>query len=126
MTALADESTSDYWSARRRRATAANPSLTGPDYNGWRRAWVLSERRQLGIAGLRRRQKRRWPNLDSTGRPTTFTPTTVWAGSLPPYGLGGIRRDCWKRSRPDGPVGRIPPRRWRGGDPGVSSRRRRG
>lgn len=64
VTALADESTSDYWSARRRRATAANPSLTGPDYNGWRRAWVLSERRQLGIAGLRRRQKRRWPNLD--------------------------------------------------------------
>jgi 1-acyl-sn-glycerol-3-phosphate acyltransferase len=64
VTALADESTTDYWTARRRAAEGTNPSLTGPEYNGWRRHWVLSERRQLGIAGLRRRQKRRWPKLD--------------------------------------------------------------
>ena len=64
VTALADESTTDYWTARRRSAQGKNPSLTGPEYNGWRRQWVLSERRQLGIAGLRRRQKRRWPDLD--------------------------------------------------------------
>jgi 1-acyl-sn-glycerol-3-phosphate acyltransferase len=64
VTALADESTTDYWTARRRLAQGANPSLTGPEYNGWRRHWVLSERRQLGIAGLRRRQKRRWPDLE--------------------------------------------------------------
>ncbi len=64
VTALADESTTDYWTARRRSAQGKNPSLSGPEYNGWRRQWVLSERRQLGIAGLRRRQKRRWPDLD--------------------------------------------------------------
>jgi len=62
--ALADESTTDYWTSRQRRAAATSPALTGPEYNGWRRQWALSERRQLGIAGLRRRQRRRWPNLD--------------------------------------------------------------
>jgi hypothetical protein len=37
--------------------------LTGPDYNGWRRQWALAEHRKLGKAGVRRRQKRRWPDL---------------------------------------------------------------
>ena len=43
--------------------TGTNPKLTGPDYNGWRRQWALAEHRKLGKAGMRRRQKRRWPNL---------------------------------------------------------------
>lgn len=64
VTALADESTTDFWTARQRRSATTSPALTGPVYNGWRRQWVLSERRQLGIAGLRRRQRRRWPDLD--------------------------------------------------------------
>lgn len=64
VTALADEALTDYWTARQRAATKTNPKLSGPDYTGWRRQWALSERRQMGSAGLRRRQNRRWPDLD--------------------------------------------------------------
>jgi 1-acyl-sn-glycerol-3-phosphate acyltransferase len=63
VTALADEALTDYWTARQRAATRTNPSLAGPDYTGWRRQWALAEHRKLGAAGLRRRQRRRWPNL---------------------------------------------------------------
>ena len=63
VTLLGDESLTDYWTARRNAATGANPKLTGPEYQGWRRQWTLSERRELGDTGLRRRQKRRWPHL---------------------------------------------------------------
>ena len=60
---LGDESLTDYWTSRRNRAIGANPKLTGPEYNGWRREWALTEQRQLGDMGIRRRQKRRWPDL---------------------------------------------------------------
>ena len=60
---LGDESLTDYWTSRRNRANGANPKLTGPEYNGWRREWALTEQRQLGDMGIRRRQKRRWPDL---------------------------------------------------------------
>jgi 1-acyl-sn-glycerol-3-phosphate acyltransferase len=63
VTALADEATTDYWSARRRAADGANPSLGGPEYTGWRRQWTLSVRRRQGIAGWRTPPKRRWPAL---------------------------------------------------------------
>ncbi len=63
VTALADEATTDYWSARRRAADGANPSLGGPEYTGWRRQWALSVRRRQGIAGWRTPPKRRWPTL---------------------------------------------------------------
>jgi hypothetical protein len=63
VTALADEATTDYWSARRRAATKANPSLGGPEYTGWRRQWALSVRRRQGIAGWRKPPTRRWPEL---------------------------------------------------------------
>lgn len=63
VTLLGDETLSDFWSARQRAAAGANPRLTGPEYTGWRRQWALQERRELGTAGRRRRQKRRWPNL---------------------------------------------------------------
>jgi 1-acyl-sn-glycerol-3-phosphate acyltransferase len=63
VTRLGDEAITDYWTATKRAATGTNPKLTGPEYNGWRRQWELSERRKLGAAGLRRRQKRRWPDL---------------------------------------------------------------
>ncbi len=63
VTRLGDEAITDYWTATRRAATGTNPKLTGPEYNGWRRQWELSEHRKLGAAGLRRRQKRRWPDL---------------------------------------------------------------
>jgi 1-acyl-sn-glycerol-3-phosphate acyltransferase len=64
VTALGDESLTDYWTARQRSARRESPKLTGPEYTGWRRQWALSERRSLGTAGVRRRQQRRWPDLD--------------------------------------------------------------
>ena len=63
VTELGDESLTDYWTARQRAARGESPRLTGPEYTGWRRQWSLSERRALGNAGVRRRQKRRWPDL---------------------------------------------------------------
>jgi 1-acyl-sn-glycerol-3-phosphate acyltransferase len=63
VTRLGDEALTDYWLASKRAAMGTNPSLTGPEYNGWRRQWELAERRKLGAAGLRRRQKRAWPDL---------------------------------------------------------------
>jgi len=63
VTRLGDEALTDYWTASRRAASGGNPSLTGPDHNGWRRQWALEEHRRLGAAGLRRRQRRRWPDL---------------------------------------------------------------
>ncbi|MBA3288479.1 MAG: 1-acyl-sn-glycerol-3-phosphate acyltransferase [Acidimicrobiia bacterium] len=64
VTALADEATNDWWTARQRAASGTNPALAGPDYTGWRRQWALSERRRQGIAGWRRPPTRRWPDLD--------------------------------------------------------------
>ena len=55
---LADESTTDWWSARRRAASGETPSLTGPASTGWRRAWALGDR-----TGRTRAAKRRWPEL---------------------------------------------------------------
>ena len=60
---LGDESLTDYWTARRNAATRSNPKLSGPDYTGWRRQWALSEHRRGSDTGVRRRQKRRWPDL---------------------------------------------------------------
>jgi len=40
--ALADESTSDWWTARKRAAAGTTPSLQGPDVAPWRRAWALA------------------------------------------------------------------------------------
>jgi 1-acyl-sn-glycerol-3-phosphate acyltransferase len=63
VTRLGDEALTDYWLATKRAAAGTSPRLTGPEYNGWRRHWELGERRKLGAAGLRRRQRRRWPDL---------------------------------------------------------------
>lgn len=64
VSALGDESLTDFWTARQRAARRQNPSLSGPDFTGWRRQWALSEHRKSSDTGVRRRQKRRWPNLD--------------------------------------------------------------
>lgn len=57
---LADEATSDWWSARRRAATGQTPSLAAPDGAGrWRRTWTLSANRKKP-----RGTRRRWPDLD--------------------------------------------------------------
>ena len=56
--ALADEATTDWYTARRRAHASTSPSLSGPSALSWRRAWALPER-----SGARRRQRRRWPDL---------------------------------------------------------------
>ena len=61
MTTLGDEATTDFWTAQVRAADGTSPSLTGPEYTGWRRDWALADRRRRGRAGLRKRQRRRWP-----------------------------------------------------------------
>lgn len=55
--ALADESTGDWYGARRRAHAGTTPSLSGPDLASWRRAWAL------GTRTGRARPKRRWPDL---------------------------------------------------------------
>lgn len=60
---LGDEALTDYWVAQQRSARGETPTLTGPEHNSWRRDWDLADRRKLGAAGKRRRQKRTWPDL---------------------------------------------------------------
>ena len=55
---LADEATTDWWSARRRAHSGTTPSLTGPEATGWRRAWALGDPSRKS-----RRDKRRWPEI---------------------------------------------------------------
>ncbi|MFP3902193.1 MAG: lysophospholipid acyltransferase family protein [Acidimicrobiia bacterium] len=55
---LADEATTDWWSARRRSHAGATPPLVGPDAPAWRRAWALG-----GPDRRRTRQRRPWPDL---------------------------------------------------------------
>jgi len=53
--ALADESTGDWYAARRRAHAGATPGLGGPDLASWRRTWALGDR------SPRRRRKATWP-----------------------------------------------------------------
>ena len=39
---LADETTTDWWTARRRAASGDTPSPRGPDAAAWRRSWALT------------------------------------------------------------------------------------
>jgi 1-acyl-sn-glycerol-3-phosphate acyltransferase len=55
---LADEATTDWWSARRRAHAGTTPALTGPDASGWRRAWALGD-----PSRRTRREQRRWPKV---------------------------------------------------------------
>jgi 1-acyl-sn-glycerol-3-phosphate acyltransferase len=54
--ALADETSTDWWSARRRAHAAGTPSLKGPEQDTWRRDWSSPDRRP------RRDGPRRWPD----------------------------------------------------------------
>lgn len=53
---LADEQSTDWWSARRRAAAGETPSLTGPQAAEWRRSWSLGEGRRPS-----RPRTPRWP-----------------------------------------------------------------
>ena len=44
---LADEHTTDSWTARKRAAAGTTPPLSGPTAPKWRRAWALERRRRL-------------------------------------------------------------------------------
>jgi 1-acyl-sn-glycerol-3-phosphate acyltransferase len=53
---LADEQATDWWTARRRAASGATPSLAGPEASEWRRFWSLGEGRRPS-----RPRQPRWP-----------------------------------------------------------------
>lgn len=59
VSALADEATTDWYSARRRAAAGETPSLSAPEAGRWRRAWELSARWKT-----RRPTTKAWPDLD--------------------------------------------------------------
>ena len=57
VTALADESRTDWWSARQRAATGRTPPLTGPPgVIGWRRSWARTTADKA-----REKPRRAWP-----------------------------------------------------------------
>jgi len=56
--ALADEATTDWYSARVRAHAGESPGLKGPDSGQWRRAWALGDRSRRG-----KRRQRRWPEV---------------------------------------------------------------
>ncbi|HTO01577.1 MAG TPA: hypothetical protein VL068_12970, partial [Microthrixaceae bacterium] len=53
---LADETATDWWSARMRAGSGTTPSLAGPEVTSWRRDWTSPEKRS------RRKPSRRWPS----------------------------------------------------------------
>jgi len=59
VTALADEVSGDWWTARQRAHAGQSPPLSGPDASSWRRAWALGDRRSH-----RRPRTPPWPLRD--------------------------------------------------------------
>jgi len=59
--ALADEATTDWWSARRRAAKGSTPPLTGPAASGWRRAWALGPSPKDHARASSSAGEKRWP-----------------------------------------------------------------
>lgn len=55
---LADETRTDWYSARKRAHAGTTPNLTGPTTGAWRRAWALGDRSPNG-----RKRRRRWPDI---------------------------------------------------------------
>lgn len=55
--ALADEATTDWYSARRRAAAGHTPTLAGPESGAWRRTWALTANRKKPSTA------KRWPEL---------------------------------------------------------------
>jgi 1-acyl-sn-glycerol-3-phosphate acyltransferase len=58
---LADEATSDWWSAALRSGRGETPSLAGPQASSWRRAWAITDHRRRLRTGPRKRTDRTWP-----------------------------------------------------------------
>jgi 1-acyl-sn-glycerol-3-phosphate acyltransferase len=55
---LADEATTDWYSARRRAAAEETPTLAGPQAGAWRRTWALTANRKKPST-----TSKRWPEL---------------------------------------------------------------
>lgn len=55
---LADENSTDWWTARLRRSQGQTPRLQGPDVSPWRRKWATTNRRRSHTPSKRRK---RWP-----------------------------------------------------------------
>jgi len=60
VTGLADESSTDWYSARKRTHARSNPALTAPDVAPWRQSWERSARNRRRTAPT----PRSWPDLD--------------------------------------------------------------
>ena len=58
--ALADEASTDWWSARLRAARGETPTLRGPEASEWRRAWALGPSPK-DRPRRRESEERRWP-----------------------------------------------------------------
>ena len=58
VTALADEASTDWYSARKRAHAGSSGTLTGPKVGVWRRQWALGGRRRTPSS-----RARRWPDL---------------------------------------------------------------
>ncbi len=54
---LADEVSTDWWSARKRAHAGTTPSLSGPQAGVWRRVWALDDRGSRG-------SRKSWPNTN--------------------------------------------------------------
>lgn len=57
---LADETSTDWWTAKVNAAQGSTASLSGPDFDSWRRDWLSPERQPA------RPKRRRWPIRDSS------------------------------------------------------------
>jgi 1-acyl-sn-glycerol-3-phosphate acyltransferase len=66
--ALADEQTTDWWTARKRAAARTSPSLTGPDAGAWRRTWALDGAPALARRWARADEPSRWPRSGARSR----------------------------------------------------------
>ncbi|MEE9417219.1 MAG: lysophospholipid acyltransferase family protein [Acidimicrobiales bacterium] len=53
---LADEATTDWWSARQRAHNGTTPPLAGPNAGAWRRVWALNHNQN-------KKNRRAWPRL---------------------------------------------------------------
>jgi len=65
---LADEATTDWWTARRQAARGETPALQGPDVAPWRRAWALPVRDDGPGDGADGGGRNTWPRRSGSGR----------------------------------------------------------
>ena len=66
---LADETTTDWWTARRRAVMGTTPALQGPDVAAWRRSWALPPATSsFGSDGAEWPRRIDWPRR--TGSPS--------------------------------------------------------